>query len=274
MNPDEIIIGFSVALYSTWIYHKPTRCLFDAGEGIATALGKKVFAIQHVFLTHGHEDHICGLSNIVNVRNLTSGERDKPLIIYYPKYDSLINAQLECIEKKQSGLLRFPLYAQPLEVGDSVELEGTKRPTRVNAYEMKHVCGQLALAYEVTQERKEIDEYSGISVQKNHPIFFYTGDGYEPDYSSEGRIDMALYDATFLARDVGEESRRVGYRHATVEKAVDWAAGQDVKSLVLFHISERYDIDDVIAAAAEARQGSDYRGELYILYRDAVVRVP
>lgn len=273
MNPSDIIISYSLALYSNWYYHKPTRCLFDAGEGVATSMGKKIFAIRDVFLTHGHEDHIAGISNLVNIRNLASGERDKPLTIYYPKHDPWINALFEYIEKKQSGMLRYPLYAQPLEPGEVVDIKGARRPTKVVAFEMKHAKGQLCLGYEIDQERKEVDAITGQIMYKNHSIFFYTGDGYEPCHSPYGRADIALFEATFLARDAGEAATNVDHRHATVRGAIDWAASADVKALILCHISDRYTIEEVIEEAAAMRSKYGFRGDLYIAYREKIVTV-
>ena len=236
-------------------------------------MGKKVFAIQHIFLTHGHEDHIAGVSNLVNIRNLVSGERDKPLTIYYPKHDAWINALFEYIDKKQSGMLRYPLYAQPLEPGDVIEIETAKRPTTVTAFEMKHAKGQLCLGYEIDQERKEIDTTCQI-MSKNHCIFFYTGDGYEPCHSPLGRADLALFEATFLARDAGEAATNVEHRHATVKGAIEWAASEDVKTLILCHISDRYTIDEVISEAAILRTKCAFRGDMYVAYRERIVPIP
>lgn len=270
MNPEDILIFHSLALYSTWFYHKPARCLFDAGEGVATVLGKKVFAIQHVFLTHGHEDHIAGISNLVNIRNITSGEQDKPLTIYYPVHDKWINALLEYIEKKQSGLLRYPLYAQPLEVGDEVEIEVAKRPTRVRAFEMKHARGQLCVGYEIEQERKVMDGTTGQTMLRYYPIFLYTGDGFEVCHTPYGRVDIAVHEATFLDRDVHKADAWEGSRHSTVGSAVEWGASEDVKTLILSHISDRYSLDEVVSAAKEARQRSGFRGRLYVVCRDQI----
>jgi len=275
MNPNDVLISFSLALYSQWFYHKPTRCLFDAGEGVATTLGKKVYAIGHVFLTHGHEDHIAGISNLINIRNLTSGEQDKPLTIYYPIHDRWIDALIEYIEKKQSGLLRYPLYVQPIKPGATIEIDVAKRPTRVTAFEMKHSRGRLCLGYDIRQERKVIDDATGEPVTRFHPIFFYTGDGYEPVYDPVpgSRIDMAIHEATFLARDADLASKVVESRHSTVDRAVEWAAGQDVKQLILCHTSDRYHIDEIAGAAVQAKAQYGFRGEIWVAHCGEIVRV-
>ena len=273
MNPNDILISFSLALYSQWFYHKPTRCLFDAGEGVATTLGKKVFAVRNVFLSHGHEDHIAGISNLVNTRNLTSGDQDKPLNIYYPRHDPWIAALFEYIEKKQSGYLRYPLYVQPLEPGDEVDIEGTGRPTRVLAFEMTHAKGQICLGYEIQEERKELDETTGVPVRRYHPTFFYTGDGTNPHHSPHGRVDLAVHEATFLARDVGLASTSVAHRHSTIEKAIEWGASEDVKVLILCHISDRYSLNEAIETSRISREKERFRGDLYIAHCDRIVPV-
>lgn len=273
MNPNDLLISFSLALYSQWFYHKPSRCLFDAGEGVATALGKKVFAIQNIFLSHGHEDHIAGITNLVNVRNIAPGDRDKPLNLYYPRHDKWINELIAYIERKQSGLIRFPLFAQPLEPGDEVVLEGAHRPTRVTAFSMKHMVGQLALGYEIEEERKLVDAVSGQAVQRYHPTFLYTGDGYDVDHRPYGRADVAVHEATFLARDAAKAGAWETARHSTMEGALHWAASTDVKTLVLCHISDRYRIDEAAKEAKATRERVGFRGDLYIAYRDRIVPV-
>jgi ribonuclease Z len=248
--------------------------LFDAGEGVATTLGKKVFAIRHVFLSHGHEDHIAGIANLVNIRNLAPGDHEKPLTIYFPRHDRWINELLAYIEKKQSGLLRYPLYAQPLDAGDEVELKGAGRPTRVLAFPMKHIAAELSLGYEVEEERKIIDPATGQSVCRYHPTFLYTGDGYDVQHSPYGRGDMAVHEATFLRRDTAKAGAWETARHSTIDGALGWAAREDVKTLILCHISDRYTLDEVLREAAQVKIDAGFRGELYVAYRERIVAVP
>lgn len=273
MNPSDILISFSLALYSQWFYYKPSRCLFDAGEGVATTLGKKVFAIRNIFLSHGHEDHIGGIANLVNVRNIAPGDKEKPLNLYYPRHDKWVNELIAYIEKKQSGLIRFPLFAQPLEPGDEVVLEDAHRPTRVTAFSMKHMAGQLALGFEIEEERKLVEPATGQTVHRYHPSFLYTGDGYDVEHRPFGRADLAVHEGTFLGRDAAKAGAWETARHSTMDGAIGWAASNDVKTLVICHLSDRYRLDEAVREAADAKARAGFRGSLYIAYRERIVPV-
>ena len=43
----ENISGYSKAKYSTWLFYRPDRLLFDAGEGVSTSLGNFVYGVEH-----------------------------------------------------------------------------------------------------------------------------------------------------------------------------------------------------------------------------------
>lgn|GEM_PF-2924617 len=189
---------------------------------------------------------------------------------------------LDYIQRKQSGLMRYPLYAQPLDAGDEIELEDTRRPTRVTAFAMKHIAGELTLGYEVEEERKIIEppplspparagRMGGIC--RYHPVFLYTGDGYDVQHSPYGRLDVAVHEATFLARDAEKAGAWETARHSTIEGALGWAAREDVKTLILCHISDRYTLDEALTEAAQTKQRSGFRGELYVAYRERIVPV-
>ena len=82
---DLITDSFSKALFSTWFFSKPLRTLFDAGEGLVSVLRNRAFAIERVFLSHGHYDHIGGLIGPIRIRRQRGGDKEKPLPIYYPE---------------------------------------------------------------------------------------------------------------------------------------------------------------------------------------------
>ena len=75
---------------ATWLFYRPDNLLLDCGEGAATSLGNGGYAIERVFLTHGHIDHIAGLPVLLWSRASGMGDVDKPLTIYYPRDDVLV----------------------------------------------------------------------------------------------------------------------------------------------------------------------------------------
>ncbi|MCX8053685.1 MAG: hypothetical protein N3B12_07740, partial [Armatimonadetes bacterium] len=148
----------------------------------------------------------------------------------------------------------------------------TRRPTSVAVFETAHTPGRLCLGFEVQEERRVLDD-DGQPVPGSAATFFYSGDGFRAYHSSCGRVELAVHEATFLERDAGEAARRIGHRHCTIESAVDWGAGEDVKTLILCHVSDRYRLDEVVNAAAAAANRSAFRGDLYIAYRSELIRV-
>ncbi len=272
MNIKDRLDFFSLALYSNWFYFKPCKSLFDCGEGAATALGKRIFGIRHMFLSHGHEDHIAGIANLVNVRNIGGGTRDNPLTIYYPERDKHIVALMEYIENKQSGQIQYPLYVQPVRPGDVINVPETKRNTEVAVFESQHTRTGVCLAFEVREKRKVMGDRGNFD-DVMHPVFYYSGDGYRSDYRPKAPVDIAVHEATFFAADAGFLSAKIAHRHCTLEKAVEWGAKARVKNLVLAHVSDRYHIQSVIATAKDAADYFGFDGGLFVAWRDELIAI-
>lgn len=56
-----------------------TNVLIDAGTGIGQLSVDEMLAIDHVFLTHSHLDHVCGLAFLADI---VCGKRKKPIHVY------------------------------------------------------------------------------------------------------------------------------------------------------------------------------------------------
>jgi len=267
------LAGYSKALYSTWFYYKPARLMLDAGEGIAQALGKRIFGIRKVFLTHGHEDHIAGLPSLVNLRNLSNGDREIPIAVYYPEGDPFIGYLREYLDKKQKHRLRYDLDWHPVGAGRAVELEVTRRPTRVRAFPVEHTRGWQSLGWRIEEKRHApragfagagSDEIRRLVQEKGrdavletvwHPLLVYTGDS--TPFAEAGELrgaDVLLIDSTFLNPEEMNESRM---SHGNIEASFRVAAWAGVKHLVLMHLSGRYLRSEILEAIdqAAARHG-------------------
>lgn len=247
------IVAFSKALFSTWIFYVPERILFDAGEGVSTTLGSRVYALKYVFLTHGHVDHIAGLWGIVNIRNNSMGDREKPLDVFYPKGNEAVEEYIDFI-KKANPDLRFSFNAHAVEEGERIFLRdagGFKR--FVVPFKTKHVGGEVSFGYHVYEVRrklkdefKDMDERTIARIVKERGRDFVTeeyekkiltvsGDSLALEPEVIEGTELLLHECTFLdARD-----RKIK-NHASIEEVMDSVVKAGVKKVVLYHISTRY----------------------------------
>lgn len=247
------LMVFSKALYSTWIYYSPDRILFDCGEGASTQLENKAFAIRHVFLSHGHADHISGLMGLINIRNNAMGDREKDLTIYFPAGNHFIS-ELITYFARTNRRLRYRLEWVPLNAGDRVTLLKGRMPRYIEAFPTVHSQGELSLGYNVIEIRRRLKpDYQDLSQDEivqlvregrkdeiteeyAQKLLSYGGDSVPLRPATVEGTEVLLHEATFLA----DEDRKE-YKHATVWEAVEVAKKAGVKrELICFHISSRY----------------------------------
>ncbi|TYB92465.1 MAG: MBL fold metallo-hydrolase [Kosmotoga sp.] len=245
---------FSKALYSTWIYYRPERLLFDTGEGISTNMGNEVYAIKEIFLTHGHIDHISGLWGIINTRNNAMGDKTKPLRITYPKNNRAIESYIQFI-KQMNPYLKYDILLNPVEEGEIVFLRyaGNFKRTVV-PFKVKHTPGEISLGYNIVEERHKLKEmYKNKSSKEiakiskkmgkeevtyayNKNIVTISGDTYALPLSIIENSETLLHECTFLKA----EDRR-GENHSSLEEILNNVLKVNgLKRLLLYHISSRY----------------------------------
>ncbi len=244
---------YSKALYSTWVYYSPDRILFDCGEGASSHLENKSFAIQRVFLSHGHADHISGLMSLVNIRNNAMGDREKELQVFFPAGNHFIS-ELMTYFSRTNRRLRYHLEWIPLTAGDRVPVLGGRNPRHVEAFPTVHASGETTLGYNVLEQRQRLreefrelpqeeivelvkagrrDEISEVYDQK---LLTYGGDSVPLRPGPIQETEVLLHEATFLA----DEDRKE-YKHSTLDEALGAAQAARVqRKLVCFHISSRY----------------------------------
>ncbi|MBO8161587.1 MAG: MBL fold metallo-hydrolase [Thermosipho sp. (in: Bacteria)] len=256
------IIGYSKALYTTWIYYSPERILFDAGECVSTLMNNKIYAIKHIFLSHGHVDHISGLWSLINTRNNAMGDRGKDLNIYYPKGNKGIEEYLSFIMKVNSDL-RFNLNIFPVEDGDEILLRDSKQNKKfIKVFKVKHTQSEKSVGFHIYEVRKKLkEEFKNLSQDEitqlarqfgseyitesyNSKILTFSGDTYLLKKEDVEDTEMLIHECTFL-----DKKDRKYNNHATIEDIVELIKGTKVKKLILYHISGRYlrKIDSIIS---------------------------
>ena len=260
-------MAYSKALYSTWIYYGPDRILFDAGESVSSIMGNKSFAIQRVFLSHGHTDHIAGLVGLINIRNNAMGDKAKPLTVYYPE-DNFHICELMNYLHRTNGNLRYPLEWIPLQPGEKVFVHGEKgeRNARyVESFPTEHSPREVSLGYNVVEVRQRLkSNYRDLSQEEikervheegreklmehySQKIFSYGGDSVPLDAKYIKDSEILYHDSTFL-----DEEDRKQFKHSTLEESIETAKKAGIRNeLVAIHISSRY-----------RQQVQDYQDEL------------
>lgn len=250
----ELILQiYSKALYSTWIYYAPERILFDAGEGVSLTMSNRIYAIKYIFLTHGHIDHISGLWTIVNTRNNSMGDREKPLIVYYPKGNTAIEEWLDFI-KKANDDLRFDLVARPISTQEKIFLRQAGGFSRyIVPFKVKHTVQDFSLGYNVIETRRRLkEEYKDFSQEEisrlskklgsdqitevyEKKILTVSGDTFGIDPNDAKDSEILLHECTFLK--TGDRKMNA---HASLEEVIEIARQANVQKLILYHISSRY----------------------------------
>ncbi len=271
---NDCLQGYSRGLFSNWLWHRPLHVVVDAGEGLQLGMGSRVLAPTHLLVTHGHADHTFGLPGFVAARRFGIGDPEKPLTIVHPERSRGVDVARGTLER-QWPREAFPLSWVGLAPGGEVELGRNKF---IRAFAADHTTADLALGFLVLERRQRLrpefrgateDEIRRVVAERGrdtvmegyaHILFAHTGDSMPLDPSLFARADLLVHDATFL---VAEDRReRI---HATTEEAIATARDAAVRTLVLQHLSVRYERDRAIPALRAQVRALAFLGECWLL---------
>lgn len=257
--------GFSRALFSTWLYHRRFNLLFDAGEGMATALLNRVFGIRRVFLSHGHADHIAGLINLVNIRNLGAGDQTADLTIHYPRNNTLIEVIRDYLSRTQSEL-SFSLRWQPMDADEVVFLDQKREKLFLRTFRTQHSHKQLSLGFNIVEKRWRLrPDFLGKTQEVINQAIWQTGkeavaETFEQTIFSYGGDSRpipaaAVKESLFLCHECtylkAEDDERNFHQHSVLDEVLETAKAAGVKALLLFHVSLRYTMEEIRDRVAE-----------------------
>ncbi len=243
--------------------------LFDCGEAtqqqiLHTSIRPR--RIEKIFITHLHGDHIFGLPGLLSSRSFQGGET--PLTIYGPVgLESFLKTALSV----SNTHLKYPIHI--VEVEEGVVFED--KQFCISVLPLEH--GIPSFGYRIVEKDLPgelfVDKLKEIGV-KPGPIFQRLKNGESivqedgtildgRDFVGEakrGRIVTILGDTKFCENSIvlaknadvlvheatfGSEDEKLAYEygHSTTVQAATVALRANVKTLILTHISSRYQGD-------------------------------
>jgi len=240
--------------------------LFDCGEGTQRQMMRHGtgFAIDHLFVTHLHGDHVLGIPGLLQTFDFN--DRDRPVAIHTP---AGTRGNVKQLIEANGTTPSYPVRINEVSAGDTV----LDRPEyEVRAIGTEHRCVSVGYVLaeddrkgEFDREKAEVElgippgpkysklhrgepiEHDGRTIEPEEVVgpprpgrtFVYTGDTVPTDSvvaASEG-ADLLVHDATF-----GEDrtDRAEATAHSTAREAAEVARDAGVGTLALTHISTRY----------------------------------
>ena len=261
--------------------------LFDCGEGTQRQMMRYStgFAIDHLFVTHLHGDHVLGVPGLLQTFDFN--DREKPVAIHTP---AGTRGNVTQLIEANGTTPSYPVRISEVSPGDVVL---DRAEYEVRAIATDHRCASVGYVLEEHERKGRFDrekaeeelgippgpkysklhrgeavEHDGRTVQPEEVVgpprpgrtFVYTGDTRPTDsvVAASEDADLLVHDASF-AEDRRERAQATA--HSTAKEAAEVARQAGVRALALTHISTRY-AGQADRLAAEAREAFD--GEVFV----------
>ncbi|MGY4236054.1 ribonuclease Z [Bradyrhizobium sp. USDA 4449] len=254
------------------------RMLIDCGEGTQRQLlrsGAGFRRLDRILLTHGHLDHVLGIPGLFSTLGLRQTSELMTIHGGPETLDVVIRllAGLWGAGRAPIAIEFVPLFeGQVADAGDftidcfpvrhrDTDSFGFSFQSRARRHLLSDrlsalgvpdgpMRGELAAGRPVTVEGgRTIDPEEVLGPPSGGRKLVVIGDTETTEGLSKHvtDADLLVIEATFLDRDAATAR---DYGHLTAAEAARFAAGNNVRQLVLTHLSGRYEDDEILAEAA------------------------
>ncbi|MCK1360798.1 ribonuclease Z [Bradyrhizobium sp. 199] len=254
------------------------RVLVDCGEGTQRQLlrsGSGFRRLERILLTHAHLDHVLGIPGLfstlglrqsADVMTIHGGQGTLDIVIRMlagiwgagrapiaVEFAALDEGQV--IDAGDFTIASFPVRHRDTDSFGFVFQSPARRhlrPDRLAALGIPDgpVRGELAAGRSVVIADRTIDPEDVLGPPSGGKRLVVIGDTETTDglSNSVADADLLVIEATFLDRDAATAR---DYGHLTAAEAAAFAAANNVRQLVLTHMSGRYKDDEILAEAAK-----------------------
>jgi ribonuclease Z len=255
--------------------------LIDCGEGTQMRLSEAKLSpnrIETILISHLHGDHIYGLPGFLSSQQLM--RREKRLrLIGPPGLESFV----QCVQTHTATPLHYPLEIEEIDPGEATPLDLNPFQLTVGALEHSVTCLGFRLSESSKPGPFDVDKANTLGIppgplrgqlQQGESVTLEDGTRVTPDeilgpeipgrqiaYCSDTRpcdrtvelargCDCLLHDSTF---DDTHRDRAIETGHSTAAEAARIALQAGVRSLYLYHISNRIVSDTETSLLQQAR---------------------
>ena len=274
VNTDQVpdVLAANLQGYSWSFSHfflwRPQSVLFDCGEGVGIRLDAHVFRVETLAITHAHSDHCRGIEGFLEARAGLRGDKRKPLRIVYPRESSAMGPWIEraraICQSRDLGDVEF-VAIMP---GQSLPLANDRI---LKAQEVEHEPGEQCLCYRIGRHRRRIKaEFRHLSAPQIKAYaasgrraeieerafeceFVYSGDARRIPVEFCQDAHVLIHESCFLAAEDSDPEKGI---HANMEEVLRVAREAEVRCLVFFHVSRRYEEAPLLSSARALVQQS------------------
>jgi ribonuclease Z len=283
------------------VHREGETLMFDCGEGTQRQMMRYgiTFALEDIFFTHMHADHLLGVIGLM--RTMALQGRVERLRLWGPRGSSRVLKRAEALGFERST---FPLEILEIEAGQRLERKGYA----IVGFPVEH-RGAASLGYAIVEEERkgrfnpDLARELGIpegplwgQIHRGMAITLDDGRVIEPrvlvgerrpgrsvvitgdtrpcpaTIEAARNADLLVHEATFGDE---EAERAIETGHSTAREAAQVARDAGVRRLLLTHFSARYSRDaseldrEAKSVFSETLIGKDGL-ELDVPFRDAV----